>query len=123
MSLTDAVKEILLTESTAMTPQEIRENIKSKYPDLYGTESHHKNVERGHYQSLDHALLAQIYSLVKTNDSFFCDRNHKPLKISLIDEAEELTPSIEDYEKEKGIVYVLKTNTYTKDGKEILKKA
>jgi len=121
MSFTDAVKNILITESSTMTPQEIREIVKSKYPDFYGTESHQKNVERGNYQNLDHALLVQIYSLVGSNDAFFCDKSQKPMKISLIDEVEESIPLVEDYEKEEGIVYVLKTNTYTKDGKEILK--
>jgi len=121
MSFTDTVKNILITESSAMTPQEIREIIKSKYPDFYGTESHQRNVERGNYQNLDHALLAQIYSLVRSNDAFFCDKSQKPMKISLIDEVEESIPLVEDYEKEEGVVYVLKTNTYTKDGKEILK--
>lgn len=123
MSFTDAVKEILFSESSPMTPQEIRESIKSKYPDFYGTESYQRNVERGNYQNLDHALLAQIYSLVRSNDSFFCDKGQKPMRISLIDETEEPIPIVEDYEKEEGIVYVLKTNTYTKDGKEILKKS
>lgn len=121
MSFTDAVKEVLFSESSPMTPQEIRKKIKSDYPEFYGTESHHRNVERGHYQSLDHALLAQIYSLVRTNDSFFCDKSHKPMKISLIGEGEEPIPSIEDYENEEGIVYVLKTSTFTSDGKEIMK--
>ena len=41
--------------------------------------------------------------------------------ISLYDDTEEPIPAIEDYETEEGIVYVLKTNTFTKDGKEILK--
>lgn len=121
MSFTDAVKEILVSESCAITPQEIRERIKSDYPNFYGTESHQRNVERGHYQNLDHALLAQIYIVVGSNDSFFCDKSHKPMKVSLIDQMEDLVPMIEDYEEEEGIVYVLRTNTYTKDGKEILK--
>ncbi len=121
MSFTDTVKEILLSESSAMTPQEIRDYIKSNHPEYFGTESHHRNVDKGNYQNLDHALLAQIYSLVRTNDAFFCDKNSKPMKVSLVEEITEQVPVIEDYEQEEGIVYVLKTNTYTQDGKEILK--
>ena len=121
MSFTDTVKGILSSESSALTPQEIRERIKTEFPDLYGTESHQRNVEKGNYQNLDHALLAQIYSLVRTNDAFFCDKSFKPMKISLIDQTEEPIPIVEDFEKEEGVVYILKTNTYTKEGKEILK--
>jgi T5orf172 domain len=121
MSFTDAIKEILASESSPMTPQEIRENVKLKYPEFYDTESHKRNVERGNYQNLDHALLAQIYSLVRSNDAFFCDKDFKPMKISLIEETDDSIPFVEDFEQEDGIVYVLTTNTYTKDGKEILK--
>lgn len=122
MTFTDAVKQILLSASIPMTPQEIRDKIKTEFPEFYGTESHKNNVERGHYQNIDHALLAQIYSLVRTNDSFFCDKTSKPMKVSLVaDDIEEAGPVIEDFESDEGIVYVLKTKTYTKDGKEIIK--
>ena len=121
MTLSDAVKEVLLSVSLPLTPQEIREKIKISFPDFYDTESHNRNVERGHYQNLDHALLAQIYSLVRSNDFFFCDKTKKPMKISLIEDGEEPIPSIEDFENDDGIVYVLKTNTFTNDGKEIIK--
>ena len=44
------------------------------------------------------------------------------MRVSLTtDNVEEEMPTIEDFESEEGIVYVLKTNTYTKDGKEIIK--
>jgi len=121
MSFTDVVKQILVSKNEPLTPQEIREKIKADYPEFYGTESHLNNVQKGHYKNLDHALLAQIYSLVKTNDSFFCDRNSRPMKVSLMDELEEETPSMEDFEKDEGMVYVLKTNTFTKNGQEIIK--
>jgi hypothetical protein len=121
LSFTDVVKRILSLSPEPITPQEIRDQIKQHYSRFYGTASHLNNVERGHYQNIDYALLAQIYSLVRTNDSFFCDKNCKPMRISLVDEEVESNPSIEDYESEQGIVYVLKTDTYTKDGKEIIK--
>lgn len=66
-----------------MTPQEIRDQVKKKHPDFYGTPSHHRNVEKGHYKDPDHALLAQIYSLTGTSDIFHCDKSTKPMKISL----------------------------------------
>lgn len=86
MKFSDAVRKILSSGIDPMTPQEIRDHIKMSYPEFYGTPAHIRNVEKGHYKDLDHALLAQIYTLVKTSDKFVCDKNFKPMKISLINE-------------------------------------
>ena len=67
MSFTDSVKEIVAAASEPITPQEIHEQIKKNYPQYYGTTSHIRNVEKGHYKNLDHALLAKIYTLVGKN--------------------------------------------------------
>ena len=83
MTFVDVVKDILALTSEPITPQEIRELIKKKYPKYYGTPSHINNVAKGHYADLDHALLAQIYGLVRRKKSFFCDKTYKPMKISL----------------------------------------
>lgn len=83
MTFVDVVKDILASTSDPITPQGIRELIKKKYPQYYGTPSHIKNVAKGHYKNIDHALLAQIYGLVRTKNSFVCDKTHKPIKISL----------------------------------------
>jgi len=83
MTFVNVVKDILASTSDPITPQEIREVIKKKYPQYYGTPSHIKNVAKGHYKDIDHALLAQIYSLVRTQKSFVCDKIYKPIKISL----------------------------------------
>ncbi len=121
MTFTESVKTVLQNSEAPITPQEIREIIKKEYPQFYGTQSHVSNVEKGNYNNLDHALLAQIYNLVKTNESFFCDKNYKPLKVSLMTNDIEPIPSVEDFEEEEGLVYILKTDTYTKEGKEIIK--
>lgn len=83
MKFSEVVKYILSLTSDPMTPQEIRDHVKLKHPDFYGTPAHHKNVERGHYKDLDHALLAQIYTLTGTSDIFQCDKSTKPMKISI----------------------------------------
>ncbi|MEK6776238.1 MAG: hypothetical protein AABY87_05060 [bacterium] len=83
MTFIDVVKNMLASTSEPITPQETRELIKKKFPQYYGTPSHISNVAKGHYKDLDHALLAQIYGLVRMNRSFFCDKTHKPMKISL----------------------------------------
>jgi len=87
MKFIDAVREILLTNVDQMTPQEIRDIIKKRYPHFYGTPSHIRNVEKGHYKDIDHALLAQIYTLVGTDNTFFCEKKSKPMKVSLVEKA------------------------------------
>jgi len=83
MKFSAVAKKILSSSSGPMTPQEIRDQVKMKHPDFYGTPSHHRNVEKGHYKDLDHALLAQIYSITGTSNIFQCDKSTKPMKISL----------------------------------------
>lgn len=85
MTFTNTIKKILASAQRPMTPQEIREVIKKEYSHYYGTPSHVKNVKNGNYKDLDHAVLAQIYSLVGSNNSFACDRTSKPITITLID--------------------------------------
>ncbi len=74
---------ILRKANSPLTPQEIRAEIKENHTQFYGTASHRSNVAKGHYKDLDHALLAQIYGTVKNNKVFFCDKNYKPIKVSL----------------------------------------
>lgn len=89
MTFTDAVKAILAVSTERMTPQEIREVIKKEYPQYYGTPAHARTVQMKQCQSLDHALLSQIYGLVGTNKAFTCDKTIKPMKISLAEHYEE----------------------------------
>jgi hypothetical protein len=123
MTFIDAIVKILTEAKAQLTPQEIRAKIKEEFPHFYATAAHQKNVTKGHYQDLNHALLAQIYGIVRRNDMFVCDNFVKPIKVSLSVESEEATEalSVEDLEANVGTVYVLKTETFTRDGKEILK--
>ncbi len=61
MSFVELIRQILRDHPEGMTPQQLRDKIKMDHPDYYGTESHRRNVEKGHYKDLDHALLARIY--------------------------------------------------------------
>ena len=83
MTFIDVIKAILLSSEEPVTPQMIRKIIKAEYPELYGTDSHIKNVNKGHYKDLDHALLAQIYGAVRSGKHFYCDVSSKPMLISL----------------------------------------
>jgi hypothetical protein len=121
MGLSEAIVNVLAKAGVPLTPQEIRELVKSQHPELYETESHVRNVEKGHYHDLDHALLAQIYTVVGTGSQFNRDRTTRPMRVSLVadDGSDEQFP--ENYEQETGLVYVLSTGLYTEDRKKIVK--
>jgi hypothetical protein len=113
-----------------MTPQQLRDEIKAHHPEYYGTESHRRNVERGHYRDLDNALLAQIYVAGRSAAGIVTDRSQKPMKLLAVadtlddgclpDEAID-TENLEKLEAGVGTIYVLGTQLYTKEGHEIIK--
>lgn len=133
MKFRDGVRSLLSEHPEGLTPQEVRDLIKKRYPILYGTESHQRNVDKGHYKDLEHALLAQIYVVQKNASDIYSDRSQTPMKLFLVDagtkdtsetEGTEDTISTEILEKlEQGIgtLYILGTNLYTADRKEIVK--
>lgn len=86
MTFSDVVRKILASTGIPMTPQEIRDRVIKEYPEFYGTPSHLRNVRKGYYKDISHALLARIYSLVKTGKAFKCEKNVKPMKILLRDQ-------------------------------------
>lgn len=83
LSFFEVIRQILRNHPAGMTPQQIRETIKVHYPSYYGTESHRRNVEKGHYKDIDHALLAQIYVASRSAGQIAVDRSQKPFKLSL----------------------------------------
>ncbi|WP_444901480.1 GIY-YIG nuclease family protein [Microbulbifer sp. SSSA007] len=133
MRFRDGVRNLLSAHPDGLTPQEIRDLIKENYPILYGTESHRKNVEKGHFKDLDHAVLAQIYVVQKNASDMYSDRSQKPMKVFLvganaIDSAETdgtedtiSTEVLENLERGIGTLYILGTNLYTENRKEIVK--
>jgi hypothetical protein len=68
--------------------------------------------------------MAQVYGLVK-RDEFVVDRSTKPLRLALKEELtgefEDEELSVEEIETDVGMVYVLSTDTYTKNGGQIFK--
>lgn len=81
MSFVDIICQILRTYPEGLTPQQIREIIKARYPDYYDTESHRRNVAKGHYNDVDHALLAQIYGMSRTSGQVVVDKTQKPIRL------------------------------------------
>lgn len=126
MKLKEAIIQVLTQANAAMSPQEIKEQIKVQFPQFYGTDKAHENVAKGNYSNLDHALLAPIYNCVRKTSGFLIDETTKPFRISLISEAvdsalvdEDVFP--DDLLKETGLVYVLNTGVFTATGKRIIK--
>ena len=79
MSFFELIRQILRAHPEGMTPQQLRDKIKTDHPEYYGTESHRRNVEKGHYKDLDHALLAQIYVASRSAGQIAVDRSQKPI--------------------------------------------
>lgn len=121
LKLGEAVRTVLAEANVPLTPVQIRELVKGRYPHLYRTEAHRIGIEKGNYQSFDHALLNPIYSLVTKNSDFLVDRSRKPMLISLAsDEVADESPE-EDYEAEFGTIYVLATGLFTEKQQRIIK--
>jgi hypothetical protein len=119
MSFTELIKGILREHPQGLTPQQIREIIKREHPTYYGTEAHQRNVEKGHYKDLEHALLAQIYVTARSGGQFYVDKSFKPFVMSLVPGAaqeanlpdEEIeAESLEKLEAGIGRLYVLGTS-------------
>jgi hypothetical protein len=130
MTFFELIRQILRSHPEGMTPQQIRDTVKANHPDFYGTESHRRNVEKGHYKDIDHALLAQIYVAARAAGQILVDRTQKPIKLALAPGASEDSPipdeeidseNLEKLEAGVGTLYVLGTNLFTKSGEEIVK--
>lgn len=125
MKLSDTIFAIVTRARESITPQDIRTRIKEGFPALYGTDAAKRSVEAGHYNDVDHALLAAIYTTVRNDDRYLIDRSTKPYRVSVesneaVEEALEPVEG-EDPEQVTGLVYVLGTGVYTRDGKRIVK--
>lgn len=89
----DVPRSILRSHPAGLTPQSVREIVKANYPVSYGTESHRRNVEKGHDKDLDHALLAQIYVVSRQAVDIHSVKSTKPVTLSLMstEEAKEIS--------------------------------
>ncbi|PCI66689.1 MAG: hypothetical protein COB38_10105 [Gammaproteobacteria bacterium] len=128
MKFSDLIRKILADYSDGLTPQEIREIIKVNYPAYYGTETHKRNVDKKHYKNLDHALLAQIYTVSRSISNVYADKTQKPVKLSILSSPADqmdgngaLPEDLNKLEKGVGTLYVLGTHLYDKNGEEIIK--
>ncbi|GHD50950.1 MAG TPA: hypothetical protein DHU56_17275 [Marinobacter sp.] len=133
MKFIDLIRMILRDRPEGATPQQIRDQIKADCPDWYGTAAHRRNVDKGHYNNLDHALLAEIYIATRQASDIFADKSTRPMTLTMDPsssipgetevEAEDLIESenLLLLEQGFGTVYVLGTGLFTKLGVEIVK--
>ena len=133
MKFIDLIRAILRDKPEGATPQQIRDQIKAEYSDWYGTETHRRNVEKGHYNNLDHALLAEIYIATRQASDIYADRSTRPMTLTLepsspvpdaiqTDSSDLIeTEDLSRLEQGTGTLYVLGSNLYTKGGAEIVK--
>lgn len=130
MKFIDLIRQILRNHQESISPQQIRDIVKEEHPDFYGTESHQRNVEKGNYNDLDHALLAQIYVVSRSASDIYTDKSQKPMRLSLLAIADQEdnnsdegfgNENLKKLEEGIGTLYVLGTNLYTKEGEEIIK--
>ncbi len=142
MNLTAAIREVLRQHPAGLSPAQLVDVIKRDMPNLYNTERHRESLAKKTVTSLDHALKADIYFIYPKVEGVEADKTVRPMRLFLTDVfGENLTsatePSvslIEDsdvppmsaetiskLEAGVGTLYVLATQTYTKEGLEILK--
>jgi hypothetical protein len=121
VTLAEAVRAVLTKSSRPLPPTQIKDLIKAEYPHLYQTEAQRVGIEKGNYQSFDHALLNPIYAMVTRGSDFVIDRSSRPMLVSLATEDVADEAPEENYEAELGLVYVLSTGMYTANGKRIIK--
>jgi hypothetical protein len=70
MKLGEAIRDVLGKAKEPLSPVQIRELVKSAYPYRCQTEAQRISIEKGNYQSFDHALLNPIYRIVTTSSDF-----------------------------------------------------
>ena len=125
MNFTDTVRKILASADKPMTPREIGDCIKSDHPEFYGTQTHIRNVNKGHYKDINHALLAQIYLTSKSARDFYCDRSSRPMKVSLRmkTDGDQIETPEQVRETTTQIIYTQKKPTYLSRVQIILQNA
>lgn len=106
--LMPTIRKLLHSFPSGLTPQEIRDIIKDQHPSLCGTDSHRRNVSKGHYKDIEHALLAQIYLAGRQASDICVDRSVKPMRFRLA------KPSTSGMTPLEGSAYIV-SNSKTKD--------
>jgi len=121
-TLKEMIIEILKKQNKPMSAKDLTIKLIKMFPKKFQDKKiHFKNDE----QKARDQIKREIHRNTISNDNtFFRDKSFKPLKIGLIEQNDEMLESEledEDFESENGLVYILATNTFTKEGKELVK--
>lgn len=141
MTLPEAIKQVLQQHRLGLTPAKMVEILKRDIPHLYDTPRHRESLAKKTVTSLDHALKADIYFIYPKIAGVEADKTVKPMRLYWADtvgsslSVVEVSPADSDQaevpqmnaatiaklEAGIGTLYVLGTNTFTREGAEILK--
>lgn len=142
MNLIEAIRSVLQQHPAGLSPAQMVEVMKREMPHLYNTPRHRESLAKKTVTSLDHALKADIYFLYPKVEGVEADKTVKPMRLywaggkNTPADRTSLTPALTPEDTEVpvmtpetvaklelgiGTLYVLGTQTYTKDGFEIVK--
>ena len=143
MSLTEAIRHVLQQHPGGLSPAQMVEVMKRDIPHLYNTPRHRESLAKKTVTSLDHALKADIYFIYPKVDGVEADKTVRPMRLYWAGEGvspttlpaasthaesteePEVPPmsaeTIAKLEAGVGTLYVLGTQTYTREGAEIIK--
>lgn len=114
----------VLKKNGPMPVKGITEVIMTMYPEKIDQ----KIVQQGgDLQKGKNQLYREIHgNTINSDDTFYRDKSTTPLTVGLLnfeDEEQklEIESQAEDFDSEVGTVYILGTQTYTKEGKELVK--
>ena len=113
----------VLKKNGPMTVKSITDEVIQSYPEKI----EQKILQQGDPQKGRNQLYREIHgNTINADDTFYRDKSTKPLTVGLLDledeeEKIEIESQSEDFDKDEGTVYILGTQTYTKDGKELVK--
>jgi len=122
LTLKEMVIDILKQENKSLIVKDITNKLVKKYPEKLESKSSQFNDDKKLAQQQIYREIHQV--TISDDTAFFRDKNFKPLQIGLIEENQEkieIESKNEDFESDIGIVYILGTDTFTKDAKELVK--
>jgi len=121
ITLKEMIIEVLKKSDDPITVKDLTDKLVLEFNEKLEDK---KTQFNGDEKKAKQQIYREIHRITLSDDStFFRDKSVKPLKVGLVEEDEYIEEELEneDFESDEGIVYILATNTFTKDAKEIVK--
>lgn len=122
ISLREMVTKVMQDERQELIMRRVAELVFERYPEKLELKVKAKN---GNVDAGTKQLLQEVKRTLITNtETFYINKDIKPYTVGLIehnDIEDEAIEDNEDYESTEGIVYILGTNTFTRNGQEYIK--